>query len=276
MGPLVLVDGRGKEIGRLPAEVVSGEVEIHWGTFTRILYEAVRDDVNYRFGVRITALDDDGQRVEVTFSDGSTGSYDLVIGADGLHSGDAQTGVRPRRAVRHPAGPVFRVLRRRKPFAAGPLRHGVHRRRPDRGVAGASIPTSRREPAFPHRPAAWISTTATPKATSDCSRSDTPGWGGKFRTFSTDLAKAPEVYFDSIAQVHLDSYARGRVCLTGDAAWCASPRSGMGTTLAMVGAYVLAHELQTAGERLRRGVRPVPATDGAVRRAVSEDRASTR
>src|ERR1700749_3842889 len=43
MGPLVLVDGRGKEVGRLPAEVVSGEVEMLWGTFTRILYEAVRD-----------------------------------------------------------------------------------------------------------------------------------------------------------------------------------------------------------------------------------------
>ena len=56
-------------------------------TFARILYEAVRDDVNYRFGVRVTALDDDGQRVDVTFSDASTGSYDLVIGADGLHSG---------------------------------------------------------------------------------------------------------------------------------------------------------------------------------------------
>ena len=65
------------------------------------------------------------------------------------------------------------------------------------------------------------------------------------------LARRPrrgcEVYFDSIAQVHLDSYARGRICLTGDAAWCASPRSGMGTTLAMVGAYVLAHELRSGG-----------------------------
>ena len=87
MGPLVLVDGRGKEVGRLPAEVISGEVEIHWGDFTRILYEAVRNDVNYRFGVRVTALDDNGQGVDATFSDGSTGSYDLVIGADGLHSG---------------------------------------------------------------------------------------------------------------------------------------------------------------------------------------------
>src|ERR1700737_2542484 len=63
MGPLVLVDGRGKEVGRLPAEVISGEVEIHWGDLTRILYEAVRNDVNYHFGVRVTALVDNGHRV---------------------------------------------------------------------------------------------------------------------------------------------------------------------------------------------------------------------
>ncbi|WP_156751417.1 FAD-dependent oxidoreductase, partial [Mycobacterium sp. 1245111.1] len=42
MGELALVDGRGKEVARLPAEVVSGEIEIHWGTFVRILHEAVR------------------------------------------------------------------------------------------------------------------------------------------------------------------------------------------------------------------------------------------
>jgi len=87
MGPLVLVDERGKEIGRLPAEVISGELEIFWGDLARILYEAVRDDVDYRFGVRVTAVNDDGERVEATFSDASTATYDLVIGADGLHSG---------------------------------------------------------------------------------------------------------------------------------------------------------------------------------------------
>src|ERR1700744_730963 len=87
MGPLVLVDEGGREIGRLPAEGISGEVEIHWGDLVRIFYDAVREDVNYLFGVRVTHLDDDGERVNVTFSDASTGSYDVVIGADGLHSG---------------------------------------------------------------------------------------------------------------------------------------------------------------------------------------------
>jgi 2-polyprenyl-6-methoxyphenol hydroxylase-like FAD-dependent oxidoreductase len=51
----------------------------------------------------------------------------------------------------------------------------------------------------------------------------------------------------SLAQVHLSSYSRGPVCLIGDAAWCASPRSGMGTSLAVVGAYVLAPELGATG-----------------------------
>jgi 2-polyprenyl-6-methoxyphenol hydroxylase-like FAD-dependent oxidoreductase len=74
------------------------------------------------------------------------------------------------------------------------------------------------------------------------------GMGWEVPTLLDGLADAPEVYFDSIAQVHLDSYARGRVCLTGDAAWCASPRSGMGTTLALVGSHVLAHEMHAAGD----------------------------
>ncbi|MGW4424360.1 FAD-dependent monooxygenase [Streptosporangium sp. NPDC004631] len=59
--------------------------------------------------------------------------------------------------------------------------------------------------------------------------------------------EAPDFYFDSISQVHMESWSRGRAVLLGDAACCASPLSGMGTGLAMVGAYVLAGELAAAG-----------------------------
>jgi 2-polyprenyl-6-methoxyphenol hydroxylase-like FAD-dependent oxidoreductase len=69
------------------------------------------------------------------------------------------------------------------------------------------------------------------------------GMGWEIPNLLKGLAEAAEPYFDSLAQVHLSSYSRGRVCLIGDAAWCASPRSGMGTSLAVVGTYVLAHEL---------------------------------
>ena len=246
MGPLALVDGRGKEVGRLPAEVVSGEVEMHWGTFVRILYEAVHNDVSYRFGLRITALDDDGQRVSVTFSDGSAGSYDLVIGADGLHSGIRRLVFGPEAQYVTQLGQCFGFF------------DIENRLRLDHcGMAyidaGRTAALQAIDPDKPARASLFLSD---PQV--DFDYRDTEGnkrlfaqryagMGWEVPHILDDLAKTPEVYFDSIAQVHLDSYARGRVCLTGDAAWCASPRSGMGTTLAMVGTYVLAHEIQLAG-----------------------------
>jgi 2-polyprenyl-6-methoxyphenol hydroxylase-like FAD-dependent oxidoreductase len=246
MGPLALVDGRGREIGRLPAEVISGEVEIHWGIFTRILYEAVRNDVNYRFGVRITALDDDGQRVNVTFSDGSTGSYDLVFGADGLHSGARRLVFGPEERYVTQLGQCFGFF------------DVENRLRLDHcGIAHIdSGRTAALQGIDPDKPARASLYLADPHLEFDYRDTEGnkrlfaqryAGMGWEVPHLLAGLAEAPEVYFDSIAQVHLDSYARGRICLTGDAAWCASPRSGMGTTLAMVGAYLLAHELRTAG-----------------------------
>jgi 2-polyprenyl-6-methoxyphenol hydroxylase-like FAD-dependent oxidoreductase len=246
MGPLILVDGRGKEVGRLPAEVISGEVEIHWGEFTRILYEAVRDDVNYRFGIRVTALDDNGQRVHATFSDGSTGSYDLVIGADGLHSGTRRLVFGPEERYVTQLGQCFGF------FDIENLQRLDHC-----GMAyidaGRTVALQGIDPDQPARVSLFLSD---PDVAFDYRDTEGnkrlfaeryAGMGWEVPTLLDGLAKASEVYFDSIAQVHLDSYARGRVCLTGDAAWCASPRSGMGTTLALVGCYVLAHELRTAG-----------------------------
>jgi len=57
------------------------------------------------------------------------------------------------------------------------------------------------------------------------------------------LDGADDMYFETIGQVKAEHWSRGRVALTGDAAWCASPVSGMGTSLSVVGAYVLAGEL---------------------------------
>ncbi|MEV5750898.1 FAD-dependent monooxygenase [Actinoallomurus sp. NPDC052308] len=57
------------------------------------------------------------------------------------------------------------------------------------------------------------------------------------------MAGAPDFYFDSLSQVHMDRWSKGRVALLGDAAHCASAASGQGTSLALVGAYVLAGEL---------------------------------
>src|SRR5262244_2222503 len=61
------------------------------------------------------------------------------------------------------------------------------------------------------------------------------------------MPSAPDYYFDAAAQIRMDHWSRGRVVLVGDAAYCASPMSGQGSSLALIGAYVLAGELAAAG-----------------------------
>jgi 2-polyprenyl-6-methoxyphenol hydroxylase-like FAD-dependent oxidoreductase len=79
------------------------------------------------------------------------------------------------------------------------------------------------------------------------------GWQGD--ALLSAAAEADDFYFDAFAQVHMPSISQGRVTLAGDAGYCASPLSGMGTSLALVGAYVLAGELGAAeslgAERIR-------------------------
>jgi 2-polyprenyl-6-methoxyphenol hydroxylase-like FAD-dependent oxidoreductase len=61
------------------------------------------------------------------------------------------------------------------------------------------------------------------------------------------MPTAPDFYFDSVSQVKMKKWSAGRIVLLGDAAYCASPLSGMGTGMAVVGAYILAGELTQAG-----------------------------
>ncbi len=247
MGPLILVDGRGREVGRLPAEVFSGELEIFWGDLARIVHEAANDDVDFRFGVRVTALTDRGDRVEATFSDGSTGNYDLVIGADGLHSGVRELVFGPEKQYVTQLGQVFGFF------------DIANRQRLDHRGLASSLPgrtavLQATDPDKPARASFYLTDSDLDFDHRDVERNKQLfadrfadiGW--EVPHFVEALAEADPVYFDSIAQVHLDSYASGRVCLIGDAAWCASPRSGMGTSLAVIGAYVLAHELRAAGD----------------------------
>jgi 2-polyprenyl-6-methoxyphenol hydroxylase-like FAD-dependent oxidoreductase len=246
MGALILVDDYGKEVGRLPAEVISGELEIFWGDLARILYEAVREDVNYRFGVRVTALNDDGDRVEATFSDASTASYHLVIGADGLHSG-------VRGLIFGPDEDYVTQLGQCFGFFDMPNRLRLDHCGMACATSGRTAVLQATDPDKPARASFYLTD---PRLGFDyrdteCNKrlfaERCAGMAWEVPNMLDGLAEAGEVYFDSIAQVHLDSYSRGRICLIGDAAWCASPRSGMGTSLAVVGAYVLAHELARSG-----------------------------
>jgi 2-polyprenyl-6-methoxyphenol hydroxylase-like FAD-dependent oxidoreductase len=73
------------------------------------------------------------------------------------------------------------------------------------------------------------------------------GTGWEVDRLLAAAGEADDFYFDSISQVELPRWSAGRVALLGDAAYCPSPASGQGTSLALVGAHVLARELAAAG-----------------------------
>ncbi|WP_244223901.1 FAD-dependent monooxygenase [Amycolatopsis circi] len=88
---LTFLDGDGDVLNSVAPTVITGDeagydIELARGDLTSVLYDAVRDDVEFRFSESIAALEDRGDRVDVTFSSGRSQTFDLVIGADGLHS----------------------------------------------------------------------------------------------------------------------------------------------------------------------------------------------
>jgi 2-polyprenyl-6-methoxyphenol hydroxylase-like FAD-dependent oxidoreductase len=219
-------------------------VEIMRDDLSEIYYDAARDDVEYAFGDWITSISPDG---EVTFDIGAPRRFDLVIGADGLHSGVRRLVFGDGARHVHLAGAYIAVLSVPKELGRdGEMRMhvGVGREAAVQGArhladarAGFLFRTNRaldyhhrdvpRQKELLHRTFAGM-------------HPDVDRW-------LRELDRTPTFYFDAITQLQLDSWSRGRVTLVGDAGYCPGPGVGGSTSLAVLGAYVLAGELASAG-----------------------------
>jgi 2-polyprenyl-6-methoxyphenol hydroxylase-like FAD-dependent oxidoreductase len=246
MGGMDYVKESGKVVATMSSEVLSGELEILRGDLVEILYALTRDKVEYLFDDSIAAVEQDAGGVQVAFASGRSRRFDLVVGADGLHSNTRALAFGPETDFVHHLGyyaSVYTVenhlgLDHRAQFLNVPGKTaGTYSARQNQEAKAllyfASEPLSydRRD------------VTAQKKIVADTYA----GIGWEVPRLLAGLESAPDFYFDSISQIKLDSYSRGRVALVGDAGYCASPLSGMGTSLAVVGAYVLAGELHAAG-----------------------------
>lgn len=261
------VNKRGKEIATLDGDTFGfrhgDDTEILRGDLAKILYEHTRDDVEYVFGDWITGLDQRDDGVLVSFAHGETRKFDLVVGADGLHSG-----------VRALAfGPEERFMRRFDAYTSISTVPNsfeldrwelLHSAAPGKMVNVYS--TARADDA---KAAFWFS--APPLeydrrdtgAQKDLVAGQFAGLGWEIPALLDAMREAGDFYFDSVCQIVMDSYSTGRVTLLGDAGYCPSPASGQGTSLALAGAYVLAGELAAAAgdheiafERYETAMRP--------------------
>jgi 2-polyprenyl-6-methoxyphenol hydroxylase-like FAD-dependent oxidoreductase len=236
------------DMSRLVAVVTDRHIEIMRGELASILYEATRADVEYVFGDTLTSLADDGAGVDVTFERAAPRRFGLVVGADGLHSavrrlvfGDES------RFLRYIGGyfavftlPNYLHLDGRMLVHNAPGRlAGVYPVR-QTGQARAVFLFRRTEPfSYDHRDR---------ERHKELIRETYAGDGWEVPRLLAELTTADDLYFDSISQVVLDDgWSRGRVTLAGDAGYSPGPAVGGGTSIAMVGAYVLAGELYRAG-----------------------------
>ncbi|MGW5350235.1 FAD-dependent monooxygenase [Streptomyces sp. NPDC004031] len=224
------------------------DIEILRGDLSRLLHDDTRDGVAYVFGDRIAELTQDADGVDVVFAGGARRRFDLVIGADGLHS--------PLRAtVFGPHEKFLRHLGHVLAFYSVPNAFGLDRwllehqdqesgrsvlLRPVQDATRAMSMFSFASPGFDvdHRDVA---------AQKRLLRERMAGMGWLTPDILAHLDDTPDFYLDQVAQVVMDRWSHGRVGLLGDAAFSSSPMSGQGTGLALVGAYVLAGELATAG-----------------------------
>ncbi|MGV9335519.1 FAD-dependent monooxygenase [Nocardia sp. NPDC003726] len=243
----VFVDERGDELALMSGEFTGGDVEILRGDLSEILYRRTADRCDYLFGDSITALTETSAGVHVEFEHAPARTFDLVFGADGIHSRVRRLAFGPERDFVKHLGYYYAVA------GAGPW-------------SGTSAGTRERVVAYGHNAPGRLAISGGPKAQQmymfaspelDYARDDSAAQrrilAETFAEVGWDvprmLAELPEFddfYMDSIGRVRMPhGYTKGRVALVGDSGY-GNTLGGFGTGLAVVGAYVIAGELALA------------------------------
>ncbi|HEY7201243.1 MAG TPA: FAD-dependent monooxygenase [Candidatus Dormibacteraeota bacterium] len=257
---LAYVDARGRITARMPVDAFGGEgmvseIEVLRDDLCRVLYEASLPGTEYLFDDTITAIDHDAAGVTVEFERAPSRRFALVVGADGLHSTVRRLAFGPDSACLR----SFDVYNAWYTAPAGVdlggwfLMHNapgglVAAARPGRDGGEIKVMLS-----FRSRAGGYERLGREQQQELLADRFSRAGW--EVPRMLAAMPRATDFSFDSMGQVHLDEWSRGRVVLLGDAGYCPSPLTGLGTSLALVGAYVLAGELAAAGEDHRTAFR---------------------
>ncbi|WP_052229688.1 FAD-dependent monooxygenase [Streptomyces sp. CT34] len=252
-----LVDADGRELRRTTEWTASGgpvdspDVEILRDELCTLLRQAAGPGIEYLFGDSIHSLVQHDDGVQVRFTSGAERSFDLVVGADGLHSATRRLVFGPESDHLHSIGTY--VAAWSAPNHLGLDRWEIFHGPGGDGVWGCMAMTVRdnselrvfvgfhsdepTEQLLPRDIAAQKQLVA-----ERCT-----GLQWEVPRFLKAMWETDAFHYDVVAQIRMDHWSHGRVALLGDAGYCCSPLTGQGTSVALTGAYVLAGELHTAG-----------------------------
>ncbi|OJZ67382.1 hypothetical protein BRW65_26235 [Mycobacterium paraffinicum] len=248
-----VVDRDGNELSRDTEATPTGgpidspDIELLRDDLVELLYGASQWTTEYVFDDTITGLEDDGAAVNVTFERAPARSFDLVIGADGLHSNVRRLVFGPEEQFIERLGthaaiftvPNFLDLDYWQTWHYGDsTMAGVYSAR-NNAEARAMLGFMETDLRIDYRDTEAQFAELERRMADD-------GWVRP--QLLEYMRSAPDFYFDEMSQIKMDRWSKGKVALVGDAGYCCSPLSGQGTSVALLGAYILAGELAAAGD----------------------------
>jgi 2-polyprenyl-6-methoxyphenol hydroxylase-like FAD-dependent oxidoreductase len=235
------------DVTKVVAAASDRHVEIMRDDLSEAYYDAGRDDVEYIFGDSITAISPDGfSYMQVTFEHAAPRSFDVVIGADGLHSNVRRLIFGDDAGRTQFLGGYLAVESVPKSLAregemivhlGGGRLAGIYTAQPLDDARALFMFRSKEELEYHYRDAL---------RQKELLRTAFSGMDHQVDSWLDELDHAPTFYFDSITQLQLNSWSRGRITLVGDAGYCPGPAVGGSTSIAVLGAYILAGELAEA------------------------------
>lgn len=199
--------------------------------------------IEMRFSTSIAKVREHGNGLDLTFEDGRSERFDLLVGADGLHSNVRNKVFGGDEAYRRPMGLRIAALTLRG-YRPRDEDHYVMYTRPNKQIARATLRGDRSLFLFVFNETLIEDPKAKPK---DMLRTIFADAGWEASAILDRLDDAEDFYSDSICQIRMDRWSLGRVALLGDAAACISLLGGEGSGLGMTEAYGLAGELAQAG-----------------------------
>ncbi len=247
---ITFVDAAGEPVGSLQPEQLTGgeagvDLEVRRGDLADALYTPLRDRVEFLFDDSIATLDDVGDAVHVVFDSGLRRTFDLVVGADGLHSNTRRLVFGPEEPFHRYLGHVFAGFTLPNEF--GLAHEAVIWNEPGRSaVLYAHEPADRLHGFLTFtRDTPPFEAFRDPRAQRDLVAARFPERVWHLPRLVEGMREADDLFFDVVSQIHMPAWSHGRVVLAGDAAHATSFISGQGSSVALVGAYVLAGELAT-------------------------------